>query len=208
MGSRELDADNGTRTQSAFAPVPARGKATPTMSGTTLAVVAALAIAVAGAARFGSDGGMTPQPDQVAPGEIARRAAFTQSLRPVKVQGLSAAQQEHAIIATGLSGADRAALVVDLHAKRIRLVSLAFFDSDAEDGDVITVQSGGLSQSVGLLKTPVTVTVPAPVDGLVRIIGTSDGGGGVTVGIVTAAGPTALAVLSVGQVITIPVASE
>jgi hypothetical protein len=86
---------------------------------------------------------------------------------------------------------------------------MTFYDSDAEDGDVITVQSAGFSQTVRLAKAPITIALPAPPDGLVKIVGTVDGaGGGVTLGTVTPAGPIPLAVLSVGQTISIPVAAE
>uniref|UniRef100_Q07NA7 Uncharacterized protein n=1 Tax=Rhodopseudomonas palustris (strain BisA53) TaxID=316055 RepID=Q07NA7_RHOP5 len=180
------------------------GKRAPNPLATRLPLLVTGLVLVVAAVRFVGGAGAT-RTDAIAAEEIARRAAATRSLAPVPLARLPTAGQQAQLVAMKLPDPDRAALAADLAADRIRLVSLAFVDSDAEDGDLVTVRSGGFSQPLALTKAPVAITIPAPPDGLVHVIGTADGGGGITVGLVTGRGPVALGVLSVGQEITVPV---
>jgi hypothetical protein len=149
------------------------------------------------------------QSDQVSPDEIARRAAMLSTLQPLKEAEVSPSGREAAIVAMKLPPPQEQALATDVANGRRRLVWMSLFDSDAEDGDVVTVSSGGLSQTLRLTKAPVAIALPAPDNGFVRMTGTVDGGGGgVTVGIVGPLGPMPLAVLSVGQTISVPVGPE
>ena len=185
-------------------------KAAPKLSGLKLLMAAAvIVVTVGGAVRFGAGDLVTPVRDEVPTAEVARRAAVLNGLTPLKLDEVPAADRNAAIAAMALPPQEQRTLTAELSESRARLVWMSFYDSDAEDGDVITVSSGGLIQTVRLTKQPIRLALPTPADGLVRVVGTVDGaGGGVTVGIVTSAGPTPLAVLSVGQTITVPVKSE
>ncbi len=189
--------------------VPAAARPASRLSGSTIAVAAAvMLVAAAGALRL-ADHSLGSAADQVSAQELAQRAAVTRTLPAVKLRTVAPSERDGAIAAMALPQSDANALAADLAANRVRLVWMTFFDSDAEDGDVVTVSSGGFARTVPLLKAPTAVALPAPADGFVRVTGAVDGrGGGVTVGIVTGSGATALAVLSVGQTISIPVAAE
>jgi len=147
--------------------------------------------------------------DQVSAEEVARRAGVLNALMPVHLAPVKPADEAAAIAQITLPLKDQIGLVADMAAKRTKLVFMSFYDSDAEDGDVITVQSAGFTQALLLAKAPMTIALPASSDGHVKVTGTVDGGGGgVTVGVVTPGGPVPIAVLSVGQQISVPVVVE
>ncbi len=86
------------------------------------------------------------------------------------------------------------------------LAWLTLWDHRDEDGDIVRVVSEGYSRTVPILNTPVTLAVPVPASGVVNVIGIHDGMGGITVGIQSGATPVLLPVLSVGQVVGVPIA--
>lgn len=85
------------------------------------------------------------------------------------------------------------------------LAWLTLWDHRDEDGDIVRVVSEGYSRTVPILNTPVTLAVPVPASGVVNVIGIHDGVGGITVGIQSGATPVLLPVLSVGQVVGVPI---
>lgn len=197
MSNQEFDSPVGVRTLKAEVKAP------------SIMLMAALILLIGAAAlRFGNQGLPTSvASDRVLADEIARRASATSALAPIYLRGVGPQDQATAITAMALPAADQKILMTDLAAHRTRLVWVAFYDSDTEDGDTITVRSAGFSQMLRLTKAPVAMAIPEPPDGLVKIEGAVDGGGGgVTVGMATTSGSAALAVLSVGQQISIPIA--
>jgi hypothetical protein len=87
------------------------------------------------------------------------------------------------------------------------LVWLTLWDTHAQDGDVVLVQSGGYQQAVTLLNKPVRIAVPVPPSGVINIVGAHDGGGGITIGALSGDAPVALPIMSEGQTIGVPVAA-
>ncbi len=85
------------------------------------------------------------------------------------------------------------------------LAWLTLWDHRDEDGDIVRVVSEGYARSVPILHVPVTLAVPVPASGVINIVGVHDGFGGITVGIKSGATPVLLPVLSVGQVVGVPV---
>ena len=145
--------------------------------------------------------------DNVDPAEIAQRATAIRALGPLHLTGIAGAALPTFLTASGLSPGDEAMLVTDVLAGRTRAVQIGIFDSDAEDGDVAEIRSGGMSQTVRLTKKPIMLAIPVGPDDTVTITGLIDGGGGgVTVGLVLPTGPVALPPLSVGQTVRIAVA--
>jgi hypothetical protein len=84
----------------------------------------------------------------------------------------------------------------------VRLAWISLWDTDAEDGDAVRIDSQGYSRTVLLSKQPVTFAIPVPANGIVNITGVRDGeGGGVTVGLASGASKAVFPIMSVGQVL-------
>lgn len=131
----------------------------------------------------------------------AREAAFA-ALKPLHLQEVAPAEVPAAIASMGLSAPDQALLAKE----GTKLVYITLYDSDAEDGDAVTVTSDGFSRTIVLKKAPTVVIIPRPRAGFFTLTGAVDGeGGGVTVGLNLPSGPFPLPIMSVGQTLTIPV---
>lgn len=89
--------------------------------------------------------------------------------------------------------------------RRIPLAWVTLWDTDAMDQDVVRLESDGYSYTVTLSKSAVTVAVPVPQTGVINVTGVRDGGGGITVGIMSGSNRVALPLMSEDQVIGIPV---
>lgn len=85
------------------------------------------------------------------------------------------------------------------------LAWVTLWDTDVQDGDVVRITSDGYSRDVTIARTPVTFAVPIPRSGVINVTGIFDGGGGITVGMTSKGSPVALPVMSVGQVLGVPV---
>ena len=84
--------------------------------------------------------------------------------------------------------------------KRLKLVWITLWDTDVEDGDVVRIDSQGYSHTVRLTKKGDTFAVPVPTDGVIKIIGISDGdGGGITVGLASGSARAIFPIMSEGQ---------
>jgi hypothetical protein len=83
---------------------------------------------------------------------------------------------------------------------RLSLAWITLWDTDAEDGDVVRIDSGGYSRTITLSKQPVTIAVPVPHDSVISVTGIRDGeGGGITVGLASGASRAVFPIMSVGQ---------
>lgn len=83
---------------------------------------------------------------------------------------------------------------------QLSLAWITLWDTDAEDGDVVRIDSSGYSRTVTLSKQPVTIAVPVPHNSIIRVTGIRDGeGGGITVGFASGAARAAFPIMSVGQ---------
>ncbi|WP_445145382.1 hypothetical protein [Dyella sp. Tek66A03] len=90
----------------------------------------------------------------------------------------------------------------EAQAQRLRLVWIYLWDTDAEDGDVVRIDSHGYSRTVRLTKRGDTFAVPMPADGVIRVTGVKDGdGGGITVGFASGGARAVFPVMSEGQVL-------
>jgi hypothetical protein len=86
--------------------------------------------------------------------------------------------------------------------QQLQLVWIRLWDTDAEDGDVVRVDSGGYSRTVRLTKHGDTFAVPVTADGLIRVTGIKDGdGGGITVGLASGSSQAVFPIMSEGQVL-------
>jgi hypothetical protein len=88
----------------------------------------------------------------------------------------------------------------------VRLAWVTLWDTDAEDGDVVRLDSEGYSRTVTLTKQPVRFAVPVPRDGVIKITGIRDGeGGGITVGLASGTSQAVFPIMSVGQTLDLKV---
>ncbi|MET3653905.1 hypothetical protein [Dyella japonica] len=86
--------------------------------------------------------------------------------------------------------------------QRIQLVWIRLWDTDAEDGDVVRIDSDGYSRTVSLTKHGNTFAVPVTADGLIRVTGIKDGdGGGITVGLASGTSQAVFPIMSEGQIL-------
>ena len=145
--------------------------------------------------------------DDVPPAEAAKRVLAMQHLPPLPLTPVGGDEWEAALASLALSSADEARLRADVMAGRLRLAWLSLFDSDAEDGDCVRVESMGVTHSMLLSKRPVPVAVPLPVTGRIVIAAVDEGlGGGVTVGVVAGGQSYKLPPMKVGQAFSLLVA--
>lgn len=90
---------------------------------------------------------------------------------------------------------------------RVRLAWVTLWDTDAQDGDVVRIESQGYARTVTLAKAPVTFAIPVYASGVIRVVGVHDGdGGGITVGLASGASKAVFPVMSEGQVLGLRVA--
>lgn len=96
-------------------------------------------------------------------------------------------------------------LVADAVVGRRVLGKVTVWDNQAEDGDAVVLECGGLSVPVTLKKAGDTFVFPYQPGDVLRIIGTKDGErGGITVAVEVAAGPIPLPPLRPGEVRELP----
>ena len=164
-------------------------------------IAAGLGIRLLVAGRIGPGRG-----DEVSPEQAARLTAALAAHGPVRLERVTPADLPAAIQALNLPETDRRQLAQEATERRQPMAWLTLYDSAAEDGDVVEVASAGLKLPVLLRLAPIRIAVPVPADGLVRLTGLVDGGGGgVTVGVVTPEGPFGVAPLAVGESVALPV---
>lgn len=87
----------------------------------------------------------------------------------------------------------------------LRLVSISLWDTHAPDGDVVAIATAGYRREVALTKVAQTITFPLDQAATVQIIGMSDGGGGITLGIRGPSQEILMPIMSEGQTLSLPV---
>lgn len=98
---------------------------------------------------------------------------------------------------------------VQARSQRLKLMWIRLWDTNAEDGDVVRIDSGGYSRTVRLTKRGDTFAVPVPSDGVIRVTGIKDGdGGGITVGLASGSSQAVFPIMSEGQVLGLKVRVE
>jgi len=139
---------------------------------------------------------------------------------PLALRVVAPSEREQAISTMGLTTEEQQALSSELGVARspapraaaderpVRLAWITLWDTHAQDGDMVRVDSSGFSTTVTLSNTPITFAVPVPEQGVVNLTGIRDGGGGITIGAMSGGQRVALPVMSVGQVLGVPVVAR
>lgn len=141
--------------------------------------------------------------------EIAQRQATFAAAGPVQMQMVPAA--DIATAAQGMAGPDwttdrKQALQTEAEAGRVSLVYMTLWDSQVEDGDIVDVVSPGYPPvTVHLKNARTTVALPAPSSGKLTVMGDFDGGGGITLGVLSGGNPVDLPYLQPRERVDIPV---
>ena len=169
-----------------------------------LLTATAVAVGLAAAIFFGSG----PRIDDVGQQEIAERAAefaVATATGGIALASVPAEEREEALASMNLPAAEKEALRTDVEQARAQLVWLTLWDTHAEDGDFVLVASGGSRQTVPILHARTRIALPAPPSGVVNVTGVKDGGGGITIGILSGSSPVRVPFMQEGQTIGIPV---
>lgn len=158
--------------------------------------------------------------DHVSDLEKSNRAQLFLKLSPIELVEVSADQWDAAVDSMQLGISDKKAILNDIRSPseklpstntpikrsdaRSKLAWITLWDSDAEDGDVVKIDSGGYSRTVNLTKTPVTFAIPVPKNELINVTGMRDGeGGGITTGISSGGTQVVFPIMSAGQKINL-----
>lgn len=161
------------------------------------------------------------QTDQVTQAEVQKREQAFRNAGAIPLAVVPSARTDVALAAMKLPNADKEALRKDLatpgqparstnpatapaQQQPVKLVELVLWDTDAADGDVVRVLSGGFAQDVPLAKSPAVVLVPYS-GAAVQVVGVRDGGGGITLGVRGSDNTLLMPVMSEGQVLSLPV---
>jgi len=216
----------------------ARGRPEGTLSLIGKALLpTALLVGMVAAGSFALSQGWARSSDDVSPAQAQMRLEAFQALDSVMASNVAPADVERALQGMQLSPAAMQSLRVDLQpettaatvsaaanpatpavqpaaqaqaqARRVQLVWIRLWDTDAEDGDVVRIDSAGYSRTVRLTKHGDTFAVPVSPDGIVRVTGIKDGdGGGITVGLASGSSQAVFPIMSEGQVLGLRVRVE
>jgi hypothetical protein len=184
----------------------------PATSVITRALLASAAVVgiVAASLHFGSGGAWWPlhgSGDAVSETDAKLRAAQFATLSPLHLSVVPPSESAAALDGMQLAPPAKTALAEALEPLRLAWVTL--WDTDAEDGDVVRLDSEGYSRTVTLAKKPVTFAVPVPRDGIIKVTGIRDGeGGGITVGLASGASQAVFPIMSEGQTLGLKVSFD
>lgn len=151
-----------------------------------------------GAATARGDAGLSVQ-------ETAARAQAFAAAGTMTFDLVAKADQAASVAAMKLPGSQKDALTQDLARPDVHLVYVTVWDDVAEDGDIVTLRSHGMTLQVALTNVPQQFVIPVSGTGL-DMDGVRDGGGGITVAIQAANDPVLAPLLDEGQSVHIPVA--
>ena len=190
-------------------------------------VVTAIAAAIIGLGSFGvykSVPALAPaaKQDSITEQQARERARSFNTAPPLELRLVGAGEITAALASMKLPAAEKQRLIEALamppaktpapaavsRDSPVRLAWITLWDTDAEDGDQVRLDSSGFSTVVTLANTPATFAIPVPEQGVVNLTGVHDGGGGITIGAMSGAQRVALPIMSVGQVLGVPVGAR
>lgn len=171
-----------------------------------LAVGAAVIALAVGSGIFFSQPTVTPdQPTQAQITQMENSWAAALESGGLLLPTVQPEERAEALASMQLSEKEKTAIIAEVEAGRADLVWITLWDNLVEDGDIVTLYSDGLTIKVPLLKAPQRVALPRPAGGVVNLIGTVDGGGGITLGLMSGANQVLIPPLVVGQKVGLPV---
>ena len=178
------------------------------MSAILATTVAALAI---GGLGFGMTHWWNPLPvDHVSDKEKAELAVqFTHvraiEIDQIKIQDIDAVMDSMRLDPTARLSMKKSLNSPSSGSSPTVLAQIVLWDFAAQDGDIVRVSSAGYEIDVPLMNAPTTVAIPVDASKTIKLSGTKDGGGGITLGIQSGNGKMSLPVITEGQVLSLPV---
>ncbi len=143
--------------------------------------------------------------DAVSPQEQHQRIEEFARAGSLHLGVVPAAEVPKALEALPIAPADKARLRAQLDAGSTRLVYVTLWDNLSEDDDRVRIDSGSYSIDVALKNRPIRIAVPEPPSGTLNIVGTRDGGGGITVAMLSGDATVRLPVMQPGQALGVPI---
>ena len=120
------------------------------------------------------------------------------------LQTVGASDQAAALQSLVMSEAEKSKVAKAVQSGATQLAWLAFSDSGAEDGDIVTISGAGFSQTVPLLKKQTRLAVPYTPGTPIRVFATKDGfSPGVTVAVYAGGSAFKLKTMKEGETIEI-----
>lgn len=160
-----------------------------------LIVVGLAALALVGYYVLSDSGGSRNNAPQNIATDTSGPSSSSSSILPVPP-----AETGRAIALLVMADADKQKAQEAVKAGRLKIGFVTLSDSDAEDGDWVSVTAGGFRQDLRLFKNPLLVAVPYLPGQPVRVTGLVDGdGGGITVAVHVGASILKLRPLRVGE---------
>jgi hypothetical protein len=169
--------------------------------------VALMGLALLAAAVAGLYGKFGPRDDNVSGRERAERLRLFRLIRQIELQPVDTREYDRAFELMNLTPVEREELTKELGAAKAegapakrQLLWITLWDSDAEDGDVVSLQSGSYRAPFTLKNKPQQFPVLLAPDGILHFVGAGDGDGrGVTVGALSGRTAISLPVLAVDE---------
>ena len=116
-------------------------------------------------------------------------------------------ERKRALDTMNLAPEEQAQVASALEDGTIQLAWVTLLDNMAQDGDVVGFRSSVWPQvNVVAKHQPQTFAIVYPPDGIVEAVGIHDGGGGITVDIITNGSQLSYPWMAVGQTVRLPVA--
>lgn len=149
-----------------------------------------------------------PSEDRVSDGDKAAWQAAFAAAAPFVLDVVPFEEREEAVAAMGLDTSEQSRLLDSVGQGETRLVWLTFQDVVAEDGDRVRVESDGYRIEVPIRHEATRIVIPEPSSGIVNVVGTADGGGGITIAITSGGVPVNLPFMTVGEAVGVPVVTR
>lgn len=171
------------------------------------AVATVAAVAVAGFMAFSSG----PAVDSVTEAEAQSRATAYSALLAspgLALELVATSDIEKAIssVPDSVTEEQREELRADVNEGRIKLAWITLWDTHAEDGDILRLESSSsFPIEVMALHTKTTIAIPYPADGNVVVTGVKDGGGGITIAVESGAARIDWPTMAPGDTLNLPV---
>lgn len=127
------------------------------------------------------------------------------AIQPLHVDTVKEEELPEAIATMNLSQNDQNEIQKEIDNGRTRLVWVTLWDTVAEDDDVVEIESGGFNLNILLKNAVQRIAVPEPPSDTLNLSGVRDGGGGITVGMLSGTSPVNLPLMKVGQALGVPV---
>ncbi|GHU29565.1 hypothetical protein AGMMS50256_14730 [Betaproteobacteria bacterium] len=164
-----------------------------------------LAVAIGAGVYFNSEPAVVP--DQPTQAQIAEMHASwdAASAARISLPAVKKEEQKEALAQMPIAEKDKQVLQAELDTGKTSLVWLTVWDNMAEDGDIISLRSDGLTLTVPILLKPQRIAMPRPASGVINLTGVKDGGGGITLGLMSGNDQVLMRPLSVGERVGIPV---